>query len=155
MRQVLFCMMVVAACWGPTCPRADYKSSIQITPAGEFGVYAEPSDQDQAAGHPSFGPGVGYPEPASVAEQDLGAVHRGSFVVFETSQGDLSEAVARITDADEQTVANPSLDPDSTPTRIGIKVSFDLSDGTYTLELRTPTDILIARVTFELQNPVF
>ena len=126
----------------------DYK--LRTTPAGTFAPFGEGTDPN-----PQFGPGVGYPKPAAVAREDLGAVERGSFVQFESSKGDLTKMVARIVDAAGNTVATPDLEPDSLPDFVGIKIPFTLVAGAYKLEFRTPTDILVAEVKFQIRNMIF
>ena len=123
---------------------------VQTTPSGRFAPFGGGTDPN-----PLFGPGVGYPKPAAVAREDVGAVERGSFVQFESSKGDLTKMVARIVDAAGNTVATPDLEPNSLPSFIGIKIPFRLVAGAYTLEFRTPTDILVAEVKFQIRNMIF
>ena len=60
-----------------------------------------------------FGPAVGYPEPQGIAVTDAGVVVRGSFLVFETSRGDLTEASAELRDTAGNLIATLDTDPDS------------------------------------------
>lgn len=124
---------------------------IQTTLAGSFAPFGGGTDPPA----PVFGPSVGYPKPAAVAREDFGAVERGDFVQFESSKGDLTKMVARIVDADGNTVATPDLDPDSIPSFIGIKIPSTLVAGAYRLQFRTPTDILVAEVKFQIRNMIF
>ena len=129
--------------------RVDYNITItdsgSFAPLGEGAATALPQDEQ-------FGPEAGYPEPSFLAVQDAGVVDRDSFFVFTSTDGDLSEVEAAILDSAGQLLASPMLHPDSTPTRIGIQVPYDLPGGAYTLQLRTPTGILVAEVTFELED---
>ncbi|UCG17093.1 MAG: hypothetical protein JSV19_03490 [Phycisphaerales bacterium] len=163
MQRMLICVLAAVLCLNFGCGggvagggtntdgRVDY--NITITDSGSFAPLGEgvatslPQDEQ-------FGPDVGYPEPSFLAAQDAGVVERESFFVFASPDGDLSEAEAAILDSADQLLASPMLHPDSTPTRIGIQVPYDLPGGAYTLQLRTPTDILLAEVTFELENLV-
>ena len=52
-------------------------------------------------------------------------------------------------------VATPDLDRNSLPGFIGIKIPFTLIAGAYTLQFRTPTDILVAEVKFQIRNMMF
>jgi hypothetical protein len=125
----------------------DYE--IAITDAGSFaplGTGVPTRSED-----PKFGPEQGYPEPTFLAFRDAGVVDRGSFLIFDSLSGDLTEARATIIGPDGRPVRNPSPDPESVPRRIGIQIPDDLPAGRYSFELRTPTDILIADVRFELE----
>lgn len=124
---------------------------VQTTLAGTFGPFGSFTNPT----NPQFGPGVGYPKPAAVAREDVGFVERGNFVLFQSKQGDLTKMVARIVDAAGNTVATPDLEPNSEPGFIGIKIPFRLVAGAYTLEFRTPTDILVVEVKFQIRNMIF
>lgn len=163
MQRMLICVLATGPCLNLGCgggvagrgtatdSRIDY--NITITDSGSFapvggGVATQLPEDEQ------FGPDVGYPEPRSVAWQDAGVVERDSFFVFASPDGDLSEAQAAILDFAGQPLASPILHTDSTPTQVGIQVPRDLPAGAYTLQLRTPTDILIAEIRFELEGPI-
>ena len=161
MQRVLICVLAVGPCLSVGCgggaagggtataSRIDY--NITITDSSSFA----PLGEGAATSLPQidqFGPNAGYPEPSVVAVQDAGVVERDSFFVFTSPDGDLSEVEAAILDSANQLLASPMLHPDSTPTRIGIQVPCDLPGGAYTLQLRTPTGILVALVTFELED---
>lgn len=120
---------------------------IEVHADSEFATPQVPQEQ---AG--TFGPDVGYPEPLKLAVWNAGVLDRGSFVVFESLEGDLTEAGVEILDSSRTMAVAPRIEPDSGASQVGVAVPYTLEEGPYTLELSVPGGVLIATVTFSVEG---